>query len=424
MTDMTLDPSEPRSDQPVVVDVDDNLELPASGTPEAAFAWAAAVAAPTTSLRQRLDDTFAGMSAIVVKELRSRMRGRRAFVNVTAFLVIVGGFAWMVELIGERSVAFSISTANQSADIGRGVFSALVMLETFLLVLLAPAFTAGAISLEREKQTIDLLVVTPISSVAIVLGKLISALVFVAVLIGASIPFTAMVFVFGGVAPDDVIRSYAVLTITAVGFSSLGIFFSALVKRTQTATVVTYLAVIAITFGAFFVWIFWNAMTNNGFDRFGPLSGRAPEALLYPNPAFAQADVLCGTESGFGGGWCSIVSSITNEPLFGGGWEEPARPMPAPGVGVGGFDTDGRVVFVDGADGVVEVVPFEGGPDVAPVEPFGPVRDTFWPRTSAVWLVGSVLLVLAAIKLVAPGRGLRLRLPRPSIPRRPGRSPD
>ena len=38
-----------------------------------------------------------------------------------------------------------------------------------------PASTAGAISLEREKQTLDLLVTTPISSLAIVLGKLLSA---------------------------------------------------------------------------------------------------------------------------------------------------------------------------------------------------------------------------------------------------------
>ena len=46
------------------------------------------------------------------------------------------------------------------------------MLETLQVVFLAPALTAGAISLEREKQTLDLLVVTPISSLAIVIGKL------------------------------------------------------------------------------------------------------------------------------------------------------------------------------------------------------------------------------------------------------------
>ena len=50
------------------------------------------------------------------------------------------------------------------------------MLETLLVAFLAPASTAGAISLEREKQTLELLAATPISSLAIVIGKLLSAL--------------------------------------------------------------------------------------------------------------------------------------------------------------------------------------------------------------------------------------------------------
>ena len=41
-------------------------------------------------------------------------------------------------------------------------------------------------------------------SIAIVIGKLLSALTYVFILIGASIPLTAMVFVFGGVGPDEV----------------------------------------------------------------------------------------------------------------------------------------------------------------------------------------------------------------------------
>ena len=91
------------------------------------------------------------------------------------------------------------------------------MLETLQVAFLAPASTAGAISLEREKQTLELLVATPITSLAIVLGKLLSALVYVWLLIAASIPLTAVVFVYGGVAPEDVLRGYVVLVVTALG---------------------------------------------------------------------------------------------------------------------------------------------------------------------------------------------------------------
>ena len=44
-----------------------------------------------------------GIGAVGVKELRGRMRGRRAFVILTIYLVLLAGFAWMVELIMERS---------------------------------------------------------------------------------------------------------------------------------------------------------------------------------------------------------------------------------------------------------------------------------------------------------------------------------
>ena len=86
-----------------------------------------------------------------------------------------------------------------------------MFLQTLMIAILAPASTAGTISGERERQTLDLLAVTPISSVAIVVGKLLSALTWVFVLITASIPVAALVFVYGGVAPDDVLRGYLML---------------------------------------------------------------------------------------------------------------------------------------------------------------------------------------------------------------------
>ncbi len=86
------------------------------------------------------------------------MRGRRAFVILTLYLLLLAGFAWMVELIEERSYSTGFGGERRlspSRAIGQGIFAALIMLETLQVVFLAPASTAGAISLEREKQTLD-----------------------------------------------------------------------------------------------------------------------------------------------------------------------------------------------------------------------------------------------------------------------------
>jgi ABC-type transport system involved in multi-copper enzyme maturation permease subunit len=358
------------------------------------------------SPRHRLGAGLGGVTAVAVKELRGRMRGRRAFVILTVYLMLLGGFGWMVELILERqkTAAFAGSGALASAQIGQGIFMALLMLETLLVIALAPAFTAGAISLEREKQTLDMLATTPVSSLSIVVGKLFSALTYLFILVFASIPLTAIVFVFGGVSPDDVVRGYAVLLSTAVGLCSVGLFWSALMRRTQAATIATYFAMLAVTLGSFFIFYFWNTMTGGGTTTVGPIKGRPPEALVYLNPYFAQADVMCGVESGFGD-WCSQVAYVSERPVFGGIIPRP-EPVPQAIPGKGFLPPDQGFQLPD------QIQPA--------IQGFGVARDSFWPKSAIAWVVISVILIVASVQLVTPTR--RWRLPRPRIPAALGRS--
>lgn len=359
----------------------------------------------------KLRRTAGGIGAVGVKELRGRMRGRRAFVILTIYLLLLGGFVWMVELIAERSFSsgFGGSSVLATSVIGQGIFAALIMLETLQVAFLAPASTAGAISLEREKQTLELLVVTPISSLAIVLGKLLSALVYVWLLIAASIPLTAVVFVYGGVGPEDVVRSYLVLIVTALGLGSFGVFASSLVKRTQAATAISVFAVLAVSIGSIFLLIFWQAMASSDNGRgAGPIKGSPPPVIAYLNPFIAQLDVLCGTDSSFGG-WCSIESTIlpdTNGVVF----------------------TQGQLRGTDvSGGGPISIDPGKGGPLVQPADqppiavdgpvadvvPFGAARDAFWPKSVVSWLIVSVVLLVLSVQFVSPTRRWHLRRRRP-----------
>ena len=359
-----------------------------------------------------------GVIAVGVKELRGRMRGRRAFVILTFYLLFLAGFAWAWELIAERTYGnsgslYGGSAAFASSLIGQEIFGALLVIETLLVVFLAPAFTAGAISLEREKQTLDMLAATPISSLAIVIGKLLSALTYVFILIVASIPLTAMVFVFGGIAPDEVLRGYIVLFASAIGLGSMGLFISALMQRTQAATVVTFFGVMALTMGSLFIVLFWTKMAGvapnqAGFGNqgIGPIKGRPPEALLWFNPFAAQYDVICSASDGYGG-WCSRLAEVTNGAIS---------------IGIGGGATGGSTVppidvgFGLPADRGISVPDKAVVNDVAPVQQFGIRRDTFWPRSVAAWIVLSTVLIIASVQLVSPTRRWR-----PSFLRRPPR---
>lgn len=195
---------------------------------------------PPTPLRR----AWAGLTRlarnpVVVKELRGRMRGARAVVLLTGHLVVMGAYIGGVNLL-YAATANQVYSTFSPQTLGKNIFVGLVFIELVLACFITPAITAGAISGERERQTLDMLRTTLLPTPAFVLGKLFSALVFVILMLVAGIPLQSLSFLLGGVAPFDVVVASALLLATAFLFGSVGILFSTLVRRTLGATVLTF----------------------------------------------------------------------------------------------------------------------------------------------------------------------------------------
>ena len=204
-------------------------------------------AAPTPPRAPRWRRLF-GSNPVVAKELRGRMRGPRAFVVLTVYLVLMSSFVTLLYVVYVASTSGVSSGANAQL-IGKFVFGAVVGIELLLVCFIAPAFTAGAISGERERQTYDLLRTTLLSAHALVLGKLASALSFILLLLVAAFPLQSLAFLLGGVAPEEVLIASGLLIATAFLFGTSGIFFSSLMRRTLGSTVLTYAFALMGTLG-------------------------------------------------------------------------------------------------------------------------------------------------------------------------------
>lgn len=183
------------------------------------------------------------VNPIIIKELRSRMRGARAFIILTAMLLLLGGLMYAAYRI--TLVAVNYSTLI-SPVIGQTLFSLLAVVELLAICFITPALTAGAISSERESLTYEMLLTTPLRPSAILWGKLVSALSYVFLLIFAAIPLASLVFIFGGVAPWTMLRALGVLVIISAMLGVIGIFMSAWLGRTARATIASYLVVLAL----------------------------------------------------------------------------------------------------------------------------------------------------------------------------------
>lgn len=334
---------------------------------------------------------LASVSTIMVKELRSRMRGRRAFVVLTVYLGLLALIAYgayaVIATTARNQAAFGGPTfANASAIIGQTIFSVISIFQLILVCFIAPAFTAGQISMEREKQTLDLLISTPLRPGAIVVGKLLAALAFVGLMIVAAIPISAIVLMYGGASVDDIVRQQIVLLASALGFGAVGLFFSALLKRTQAATVLTYCGVLAFTLGTVMLFVLWTVLANRDptdFGQFGPTK-RAPEQIVYLNPMVGMLDVVANTEPGGGGGIASMLNQLRSNPTV------------DPNLGGGGQVCQGNVCFPVDQNGnpVVNPVPAPIAQQV--------VGGYFWPRFVLTFVAFAALLTLAAMRLVIP----------------------
>lgn len=176
---------------------------------------------------------------IVSKEYRSRMRTWRAPVAMMVFILLIGGLGWAMfaSMVSSASSPFGVA---QPATYGQNLFTALVIFQVVLLAFITPALTAGAISGERERQTIDLLFVTRIPPFSIIWGKLLASMSFVLLLLILSVPIFSLVFLFGGIELDQVFYAFIVTAVTALTLGLVGIAFSAWFRRTLPATVAAY----------------------------------------------------------------------------------------------------------------------------------------------------------------------------------------
>jgi hypothetical protein len=161
------------------------------------------------------------------------MRGRRGFIILTLYLALLS----VAVILLYALYATSLESFGRAAggQIGRVLFIGVLIVQMFMVVFGSPSATTSAITSERENMTFDLLRTTLISPRALILGKLSSALSYVVLLLLAGIPLQSIAFLFGGVSEIEILLSAVTLIVTSIGFGAVGIYYSAILKKTVAA---------------------------------------------------------------------------------------------------------------------------------------------------------------------------------------------
>lgn len=189
------------------------------------------------------------------------------------------------------------------------LYAFVATLEFLLLMFTMPALTSASISGERERHTLELMFTTRLRAADIVAGKLMSALSQLLVMAFSSFPVLLLTFVYGSMNLKDLALLTFCFVTVALFCGSLGIFASALMRRSTFSNVVTYGTLLAAVAGTYLFNQFLlnvsqmevNSMVlQAGEVRPAPSSGWAAYLLLL-NPAATFAELLESQVSGGGG---------------------------------------------------------------------------------------------------------------------------
>ena len=139
----------------------------------------------------------------------------------------------------------------QLASASGTIFQTMSFLQLGLVALLAPIFTAGAITQEKDSQTYDILLSTPLTNGQVVLGSLLSRLFFVIALLISGIPIFSITQVFGGVAVQSIVWSFLIAAATAFVTGAVAMAIATFKVGTRRTIFSFYLFVVIYLVGLF-----------------------------------------------------------------------------------------------------------------------------------------------------------------------------
>ena len=158
---------------------------------------------------------------------------RIGYLTVLAIAVVIG-------VIATQTGSSSLSELAKEAT---KVFKYLSIIQLAMVCVLAPVFAAAAITQEKDSQTYNILLSTPLTNGQIVLGSLLSRLYFVLVLLLAGIPLFCIMMVYGGVTGDKIALSMLLAGATALLTGTLAITISVIKIGTGRTIFSFYLAI-------------------------------------------------------------------------------------------------------------------------------------------------------------------------------------
>jgi ABC-2 type transport system permease protein len=229
------------------------------------------------------------ISALVRSELRQRLRGKRWWLLLIIWTLVLFGLTWLSREGAKQTQEFVFSTA----PIGPIMFGALALFVLGLSCLVVPALTSTSINSERTNGTLAVLQSTMLRGRDIVLAKFLAALISASAFLAATVPLALWSASEGGVSLGRAVVVYGLLFLSVVLLICIGLACSAIFRKPSVSSVAAYAVVGLLTIGSPIIYgLSLLSAEEVGFQR--QVGSRW--LLLAPNPFVVLADAAPSNE--------------------------------------------------------------------------------------------------------------------------------
>src|SRR5215213_9676774 len=174
--------------------------------------------------------------AAVAQRRESFFAARSLFVAALFALTLT---AWQL-LVGSQR----LESIGDLAWFGAAAFQLLAPLQLAVAVPFSALLVASAVALEKDRKTLDLLLLTSLSNKQLVLGKLLAGMLSVIVVVVATLPLLIIIALLGGISGEQILRVQAVTLASALVAGSLGSLIALWREKTFQALAMTLLVLV------------------------------------------------------------------------------------------------------------------------------------------------------------------------------------
>ena len=226
-----------------------------------------------------------------------RMRSFKTLLIAAVWLLVMMGVALLI--MGQL---FRSGASINGLRTGVTCYQILIIVQFILIILVAPAMTSGAIAGERERQTLELLLVTNTRSFRIVWGKAMESFAMLALLIVCGFPVMCMTMIAGAVTILQILAGELFLLAMAFAAVCVGVLSSALARSTVGSSILSYVILLSIGLLTTLPLLadVGKELTSRVYDQ-AKYAAMAPEEamgllspVLFINPGFALLALLQG----------------------------------------------------------------------------------------------------------------------------------